>query len=201
MIEFQCEECRKGHIRWEVRKNFPTKVRGYPLVVPEAIIGVCDNCGAEAFDPQETRRWAALFEELSERRGLFLTAEEIRDIRSRLELSIGDFAALVGCTRQTIYNWERADRKSPQLKIADLLLRLVQQSMATTEVDVLKFLQSQAGRAGIGLSLKEYSKSTERITARSREIQFAPAESFDQLFRDCGDPKEVPTLVPYYAEQ
>lgn len=201
MIEFQCERCKEGHVRWQVLRNYLTKVGGYPFVVPEAVVGVCDNCGAEAFDPQENRRWAALYSELSGKQGLLLSAEEISDIRGQLGLSIGDFAALLGCTRQTVYNWERHDRKSPQLRIADLLLRLVRESASVGEVGVLRYLESQAERAGIVFSLRRHQVSTRRTGSRAREISFAPPESFDRLFNDHDEPQELPALVPHYAER
>ena len=200
MIEFLCEECKEGRVRWQTRANYSTKVHGHPFVVPEAVVGVCDHCGAEAFDPQESRRWARLYDESLEKQGFLLTAEEISDIRGQLGLSIGNFALLVGCTRQTVYNWERCDRKSPQLKLADLLLKLVRESMYSGEVDVLRYLLFQAEQGGIALSMSRNPMAPRRMIARAREISCAPHEAFDRLFNEHCEPRELPALVPQYME-
>lgn len=113
MFDFRCEDCGAGMVRKHNIQNFATKIRGYPYTVPLAVVGVCDNCGAHVFDPTEVRQWDSLFTAELERKGQILSAGEIRELREELGLSIADFAKLVGATRQSVYNWERKDRKSP----------------------------------------------------------------------------------------
>jgi hypothetical protein len=47
---------------------YQTKFDGTPFTVPEAVIGVCDVCGAQHFNAKERKRWRQLFEEQREER-------------------------------------------------------------------------------------------------------------------------------------
>ena len=87
--------------------NYKTKIKGYPFVVDEAVIGVCDQCGARSFAPEETKRWDELFSRSLEARQAFLTPEEIKQLRKDLGLSMEDFARLIGSTRQSVSIWEK----------------------------------------------------------------------------------------------
>ena len=127
--------------------EYRTKVRGQPFLVTDAHVGVCDACGAEHFAAEETARWHQLFEEEQAHRQL--SAEDIRRLREDLQLSMEQFAALVGCTRQSLHNWERADRKRPQSRMADLMLKLVRESQVLGQVDVIEFLRKRASEVGL----------------------------------------------------
>jgi len=181
MFDFVCEECRKGTVRERTINDFATKVRGYEFIVPTAVIGVCDNCGEQVFDPQEVRRWSELFTKYLESRGDLLSAHEVRMTRERLGLSIADFAKLIGSTRQSVYNWERQDRKIPQNRLADVLIRLVRESTTSGKVAVLEFLQDRARAGGENLAIR----LTWNISVRRTEkiLRFAPSDQFDELFQ------------------
>jgi putative zinc finger/helix-turn-helix YgiT family protein len=148
MSKNHCAKCGKGEI--EIRKvdNFETMIRGNHFTVPEAKIGVCKSCGAKVFDPIEIRRWQKLYETDLVHKGHFLAASDIRNIRQALGLQISQFALLLGTTRQSVYNWERDNRNSPQMKLVDLLLRLIRKSMEEGVVDVVQYLREQAGLDG-----------------------------------------------------
>lgn len=188
MFDFLCEECGKGTIRGRTVQNFATKVRGYQFVVPIAVVGVCDNCGAQVFDPQEVRRWDEFFTKDLGQRGDLLGPQEVRTIREHLGLSIADFAKLIGSTRQSVYNWEREDRKTPQNRLADLLIRLVRESITCQKVEILEFLQHRARAAGGNLTIKLTWNISVRRTERL--LRFAPPNDFDQLFQT-----EEPTVA------
>ena len=145
MNKNRCAKCGKGEIEFHKVKDFETMVRGVSFTVPEAVIGRCKSCGEKIFDPNEIRRWQQLYETDLLTRGKLLSAAEINKIREALELQINQFARLLGTTRQSVYNWERENRKSPQLRLADLLLRLIDESMKIGAVDVVEFLREQAG--------------------------------------------------------
>lgn len=187
MYNFTCQECGEGKIQAETRRDYRTKIGGYPFVVAEAVVGVCDSCGAEVFHPEELARWASLYEESIEERELLLTAELIRETREGLGLKRGDFARLIGCTRQSVYNWERPDRHSPQLRVVDILLRLIRASMIQEDVNVLRFLQEQAEaqEVHIQISPRKYQ----------RGLEMAPEEKFNQAFGSREPSGEVPQLV------
>lgn len=57
LFEFTCPECEKGTVRTTRIHNYKTKIKGHLFTVAEALIGVCDECKAQSFAPEETRRW------------------------------------------------------------------------------------------------------------------------------------------------
>ena len=60
-FNYKCPECRKGVVRTKKFKNYPTKVKGIPFLVPFAYIGVCSSCGKKNYKPTERRRWEKIF--------------------------------------------------------------------------------------------------------------------------------------------
>lgn len=144
LFEYTCPECGIGTVSTTRVLNHKTKVNGYPFVVDEAFIGVCDHCQDEQFAPEETKRWEELFYRSLEAHRAFLSPEEITELRTALGLSMEDFARLIGCTRQSISAWERPDRASPPSRAADLLMKLVRESFHAGPVDVLSFLLDEA---------------------------------------------------------
>lgn len=154
LFEYTCPECDIGTVHTRRALNYKTKIKGFPFVVAEALIGVCDHCGAKQFAPEETKRWEELFHRSLEARQVVLSPEEIIELRKTLGLSMEDFARLIGCTRQSISNWEKTDRTSPPLRMADLLMKLVRQSLHFRKVDVLSFLVDEAKKWGVVIEVQ-----------------------------------------------
>ena len=154
MFEYPCPECGRGTVRTTRVHNYKTKIKGYPFIVDEALIGVCDLCHAESFAPEETKRWENLFSRSLEVSQAFLSPEEITELRKALDLSMEDFARLIGSTRQSISMWEKEERVSPPLRTADLLMKLVRQSHQAGPVDVLTFLLNEARKWGVIIELR-----------------------------------------------
>jgi|SRR5208337_5339950 len=194
MFDFSCDECGRGKVRAHVLEDFRTKVRGNPFTVPKAVVGICDNCGAEYFEPSEIKRWRELYDTYLEESGIQLLTADISATRQALNLSVGDFSAIIGSTRQSVYNWERADRRVPQNRTVDLLIRLVRESAAAGPVDVIAFLVDQARTLG-----REIRVGTPSVSHRCRGVygrhRFAPREQFDCLYNERGEPRPVPALV------
>jgi YgiT-type zinc finger domain-containing protein len=94
---YRCQECGQGTVLEKLVPEYKTKLKGYPLTVENARIGVCDRCGAEHFDPNETMRWRSLLEERQAES--YLQPAEIRELRKQLGLPMEQFATLIGCTR------------------------------------------------------------------------------------------------------
>ncbi len=157
MFNYKCEECAKGTVKATVFHDYKTRIKGYPFVVPEAIIGVCDNedCKAQHFSAKETKRWEELYNEGLESKHIFLSSEEILNSRKFLGLSMEDYAYLIGCTRQSIYNWEKEDRQKTQSRMGDLLIKLVRHSSEFGNVNVVKFLIEEARKLGIEINVKK----------------------------------------------
>lgn len=195
MTNYSCPECGKGTVEGTVRKNFQTKVRGYPFVVPEAVIGHCNNCGREFFGANEIKRWTRLYDELLEARCSPLSAKEIAGIRKRLRLRMGGFAQFMGCTRQTVHNWERKDRKVLQLGMADLLLRLVDESCRYGAIDVVSWLKDHARALGAEIEPAVRMREGQPSDAADEEIQFRPLKDYERLFVNQGAPRDLPTLI------
>lgn len=154
LFEYACPECDSGTVRTMKVHNYKTKIKGYPFIVDEALIGVCDHCHSEQFAPEETKRWENLFYRSLEERQAFLSPKEIIEIRTALGLSMEDFARLIGCTRQSISTWEKQDRTSPPSRTTDLLMKLVWQSLQVGPVDVVTFLLDEAKKWGIIIEVR-----------------------------------------------
>lgn len=154
LFEYACPECGRGMIRTTRIHNYKTKIKGYPFVVDEALIGVCDECNAESFTPEETQRWEEAFNRSLEARRALLSSQEVSELRTALGLSMEDFARLIGSTRQSISMWEKKNRTSPPLRVADLLMKLLRQSLHAGPVDVLTFLLEEAKKWGVVIELR-----------------------------------------------
>ena len=154
MFEYACPECGRGTVQTRRILNYKTKIKGYPFVVDEALIGECDRCETRSFAPEETKRWEELFTNTLEARHASLSPEEIKELRKSLGLSMEDFARLIGATRQSISMWEKEDRPSPPLRTADLLMKIVQKSLSTKSVDILPFLLEEARKWGMIIQVR-----------------------------------------------
>jgi putative zinc finger/helix-turn-helix YgiT family protein len=165
LFEYKCPECGRGSVRTTRVQNYKTKIKGYPFVVDEAIIGICDSCGAKHFVPEETKRWEELYYRSLEQRQAFLSSMEIGDLRKRIGLSMEDFARLIGCTRQSIYNWEKVDRTFPPSRMADLLMKLVRESLSNGKIDVLAFLLEEVKKWGAILEVRRVMTSANDNTS------------------------------------
>jgi len=148
---YTCQECGEGIVRPQKISNYQTRVHGFPYSVEDAedaIVGVCDKCGEEYFDASELERWEREFENEQ-----YMKPAEIRGLRHSLALSKEAVAQLIGCTRQSVYAWERPDRERAQSRMADLLLKLVARAAQEERVDVIGFLHEQAKLLGGDIEL------------------------------------------------
>lgn len=173
MFEYTCQECGQGTVRETTIRNYRTKIKGYPFVVPEAKIGICDRCKAEHFAAQETKRWEELFAQSLVRDKIFLLPEDIERVRKSLRLSMEDFALLIGCTRQSLYNWENHGRVRPQSRMADLLIKLVGKSQSEGKVDVIDFLVKEARKLGVAVEVskqEELAGLTGSFVLRAKQV-------------------------------
>jgi putative zinc finger/helix-turn-helix YgiT family protein len=154
LFEYNCPECGIGVVRTTRVQNYKTKIKGYPFVVAEAVIGICDNCKTKHFAPSETKRWEENFYQSLEQRQAFFPPVEITELRKNLGLSMEDFARLIGCTRQSVSAWEKQDRTSPPSRTADLLMKLLRRSLQVGPVDVVTFLLDEAKKWGMIIEVR-----------------------------------------------
>jgi DNA-binding transcriptional regulator YiaG len=141
--------------------------------VKEARIGVCDRCGAEHFAARETNRWEEQFE--AEHTKHYMQPKEIRELQQALGTTMEQFAFLIGCTRQSLYNWQRRDRRKPQSRMADVFMKLVRESHAKGKVDVLQFLIGEARRFGIEIKLGASNGDANKSPIILHAIRMSPA--------------------------
>jgi putative zinc finger/helix-turn-helix YgiT family protein len=173
LFEYTCPECGLGTVNTTRVLNYKTRIKGYPFVIDEAFIGICNQCGAESFAPEETKRWEDIFYQSLEARQAFLSPGEIAELRTSLGLSMEDFARLIGCTRQSISAWEKRDRPSPPLRMADLLMKLVRRSLQVGPVDVISFLLEEAKKWGVVIEIRKIAASLEErsIVLRPKHVR------------------------------
>lgn len=143
MYDFPCHECG-SEIRPQ-RMEHKVNFRGIHFLVPDALIGVCTKCGTQHFEGKEYDRWEKLFEKSLTERQKPLSPLEIKALRQRLGLNQRQFSVLLGCSRQSIYNWENPKRRKPQERQADLMIRLL------AEPEALEFLLNRAQEIGVML--------------------------------------------------
>ncbi len=60
MFGYRCQECGKGTVQPKRIKNYEAKFGNQKVIVPIAIIGVCDFCGAKYYSASERKRWKTL---------------------------------------------------------------------------------------------------------------------------------------------
>jgi DNA-binding transcriptional regulator YiaG len=168
MFGYLCEKCGRGRVKATTIEGFPTRFDGTPFIVPTAAVGVCGKCGAKYFSSGERKKWREQFWKWQESQGRILSAEAIRQLRRDLQLTIADFARLVGCSRQSLYSWENSSRSIPQSRMADLLLRVVRESHARGEVNVVQFLERETRSA---LPIVKPASHPPRSVGRMRETR------------------------------
>ena len=192
MFGNRCEECGRGTVRETRRKDFQVPFDGIPFVVPEAIIGVCDVCGAINYHGREYKRWKALFHKHQSRTGGVLSPADIRAVREALGMTMSDFSALIGTTRQSLHYWEKDGREVPQSRMVDLMLRLLQEAVRRGAVDVVAFLADNARQAGIQMKLPSLVRPH---PSRSRAERWLDASKYDELYpRPRADARMSPHL-------
>jgi putative zinc finger/helix-turn-helix YgiT family protein len=213
MFNYTCEECGKGTVRETIFRDYQTKIKGYSFVVDEAKIGVCDKCQAKHFNSTETKRWEELYSQLLLNKNMYLSPSDILEVRESLGLSVEGLAYLIGCTRQSIYNWEKLDREKPQSRMADLLIKLVRDSARFGEINVIDFLVEGAQQLGIGLKIvgQDFSSNVIRLTPKSVleeylkhsnvETKLAAADRVKKIIVAESSKKDVIGLLRYDFEK
>lgn len=149
MFGYKCEKCKQGVVTASKIRQYDTKIDGIPCSIENAVIGVCDQCGAKYFNARETKSWRNAFFRQQQQKGTILTASGISTLREAMRLSVAEFARLIGCSRQALYLWESPERDAPQNRMADLLIQLVRESFTSGSVDVIEFLRDSLKAAGV----------------------------------------------------
>jgi len=75
-----------------------------------------------------------------------------------------DFARLIGSTQQSVSMWEKKSRTTPPIRTADLLMKLVRQSLTSEPVDVLPFLLDEARKWCVVIELRRPQRQNNEET-------------------------------------
>jgi putative zinc finger/helix-turn-helix YgiT family protein len=194
MNAYICPNCGKGQVR-QTRREYDATIKGINIAVRDALVGVCDNCGVESVTKGEIQRWQQMAEARIQSSNALLTPLQIKHLREGLGYSIPRFARLLGTTRQSVHNWERPDRKAPQLRTIDVLLRLVDKARTTQHVDVLGFLKMQAQDFEAAISGDGSKRTRGRAANYSDGFSFLPRDVYDQNFEFSEIPPDLPLLT------
>ena len=106
-FNYKCPECGKGMVRTERFKDYPTKVKGIPFLVPFAYIGVCSACGRKNFNAAERQRWEKIFYNKASQRSA------LRELQKKVKESAFELRRLQLLTRKTIRKWDKRMRLKP----------------------------------------------------------------------------------------
>lgn len=141
--------------------NHVVKLRGIPAIIPHARIGKCANCERIQVPAAELRRWEGIQRESLLQSRQIPSHADIRSLRETLQLSVANFASLLGVTRQTAHSWERTDTPGLQVSPTTLLLGLLKTEVTGAFPGVLAALRLAAQKRGQAIPPEEPSAEKE----------------------------------------
>jgi|GEM_PF-2171511 len=161
MFGYKCEECEEGTIRTTVKENFTTKIEGDEFIVPEATIGVCDNCGAINYSGKEIERWKDKYHNWKKQ--AYVSAREIKKIRKKLDLNQEEFADLIGVSRQSLIEWEKDQRKRTQPNSINIILKSIKNELnGKLESFIQNLIDQYEERTHTSISVKISNRKSSR---------------------------------------
>lgn len=100
-----CEQCGKLVRYKTIKKRENYNVKNYPIEV-ERTVAICEECGAELLEPYyENENLKAAYKKYAKLNNLVLP-EEIKEIRSKYNVSQTLFALILGLGEATIQRYE-----------------------------------------------------------------------------------------------
>lgn len=167
MPSFNCPYCGCGTMVLQTIARHETRVAGIPTVVPDAELFRCSSCQRTTVSSKELRRWRAI--QRAELRGTqsVPTPAQVRALREDLCLSVADFAALLGVTRQAAHAWERDDSSGMSLGPTALLIQCLREERGGGLRSILEFLLTAAVARGRALMLGD--APVERTVSHDRK--------------------------------
>jgi putative zinc finger/helix-turn-helix YgiT family protein len=120
--KISCASCESDKVK-KVRRNYATKYNQVPISIEDVEMYECSACGERFFTPEQARAVSiATKNQVRQAQGL-LSAEDIVEIRRRLDLSQTDLEELFGLGPKVVTRWETG--RVVQSKTADVALRLL----------------------------------------------------------------------------
>lgn len=116
-----CPACGTSMV--EKRATLRLPVNGEEIAVPSATHLVCRKCGEILLRFQDAKRLGEDAISIYRKKHGLLSADEIRAIRERFELTQADLASLLRLGANTVSRWESG--RNVQTAAMDVLLRLI----------------------------------------------------------------------------
>jgi putative zinc finger/helix-turn-helix YgiT family protein len=107
----------------EKRRNLRLPVNGEEISVPGAVHLSCPKCREVVLRFQDERRLSADAIAIYRRKHGLLSADEIRGVRERFDLTQANFARLLRLGANTLSRWESG--RNVQTEAMDTLLRMI----------------------------------------------------------------------------
>ena len=161
-------------MREKVIPAYRTRLGGVAVVVKDARVGVCDNCGESIVSAVELRRWREVHRAQLANEGHTPTPAEVRQVREHLGLSVAQFASLLGVTRQAVHAWEKDGGPLMPLGPGALLVGLLNPVSGEVASAVFVALLSAAHDRGQLSELLTGDWPPKSVAARSKLIQISP---------------------------
>lgn len=117
-----CAECGADQM-FRSRNAFHMQYKDSDLIVEGVEHWECPECGAIEFEADDSLALTKALDAAYRETNGFLTPDEIKSLRKRLDLSQQDFETLLGVTSPTVSRWETG--KVVQTRTADNLMRLM----------------------------------------------------------------------------
>ena len=121
MPDDACPSCGMRMI--EKRGTLPLPVNGEEILVPSALHLSCPKCGEVVLRFQEAKRLHEDAIAIYRKKHALLSADEIRAIRERFNLTQAELAGLLRLGANTVSRWESG--RNVQTAAMDMLLRLI----------------------------------------------------------------------------
>ena len=174
MKTIACPSCGKPQMREKVIPAYRTRLGGVSVVVKDARVGVCDNCGESVVSAAELRRWREIHRLQLAQEGHTPTPAEVRKVREHLGLSVAQFASLLGVTRQAVHAWEKEGGPLMPLGPGALLVGMLKPASGDVASAVYTSLVSAAHDRGQLAELETPGRSPKNAATRSRLIRIGP---------------------------
>jgi putative zinc finger/helix-turn-helix YgiT family protein len=118
-----CAVCSSDRVT-KIRKDFPARYNQTPIVVRDAEMYECADCGERFFEPEQAKALSLAIKEEARRIGRLLSPKQIVAIRERLGLTQNALEDLLGLGPKVVTRWETG--RVLQSRAADVVLRLLE---------------------------------------------------------------------------
>ena len=143
-----CPYCGRREMTLQIEAEYATRLSGVEVRIGNARISRCGACGGTMVAADELKRWREVQRRQLQEQGHIPSAEQVRQLRRALGLSVADLAVLLGVTRQSVNAWEQPDGPPISLGPGALLIQLLRGELEGKCSGVLQGLVEAAAARG-----------------------------------------------------